>query len=123
MLGCFGLLGLLLATVGVYGVMAYAVTQRAHELGVRAALGARPGNLVRHVVRESGTLVAAGIVLGLAGALTLTRFTQTLLFEVTPRDPATFITTAAVLSIAAILASWLPARRAGRTDPLSVMRQ
>jgi putative ABC transport system permease protein len=122
-LGCFGLLGLLLATIGVYGVMAYAVNQRAHELGVRAALGARPGDLIRLVVRESGTLVGAGIVIGLGGALLLTRFTQSLLFEVTPRDPATFAATAAVLSAAAILASWLPARRAGRTDPISVLRQ
>lgn len=122
-LGCFGLLGLLLATVGVYGVMAYAVTQRSHELGVRAALGARPGDLVRLVVKESGMLVAVGIVTGVGGALALTQFTQALLFEVTPRDPLTFVATAAILSIAAILASWLPARRAGRTDPISVMRQ
>jgi putative ABC transport system permease protein len=122
-LACFGVLGLLLATIGVYGVMAYAVTQRSHELGVRAALGARPGDLVRLVVKESGTLVGTGIVIGLAGALALTRFTETLLFQVTPRDPATFITTATVLSLAAILASWLPARRAGRTDPIRVLRQ
>jgi predicted permease len=122
-LACFGALGLLLATVGVYGVMAYAVAQRSHELGVRAALGARPADLVRLVIKDSGTLVAAGIVLGLAGALMLSRFTETLLFQVTPRDPATFIVTAFVLSFAALLASWLPARRAGRTDPIGALRQ
>jgi len=121
-LGCFGVLGLLLATIGVYGVMAYAVTQRSHELGVRAALGARPGDLIRLVCRESGTLVGTGIVIGLGGALALARFTQTLLFEVTPYDPATFAGTATVLSCAAILASWLPARRAGRTDPIKVLK-
>ena len=123
LLGAFGALGLILAVVGVYGVMAYAVAQRARELGVRAALGARPKDLVALVVRDAGLLAAAGVMLGLVGAWTLTGLTQKLLFQVTARDPATFAVTAAALGSAALLASWLPARRAGRTDPIEVLRQ
>jgi ABC-type antimicrobial peptide transport system permease subunit len=122
LLGAFGGLELILAIIGVYGVMAYAVAQRARELGVRAALGARPQDLVSLVVRDAGLLAAAGVLLGLAGAWTLTGLAQKLLFQVTPRDPATFAVTAAVLAGAALLASWLPARRAGRTDPMEVLR-
>ena len=123
LLGAFGALGLILALIGVYGVMAYAVAQRARELGVRAALGARPRDLVGLVVRDAGLLTAAGVLLGLAGAWALTGLAQKLLFQVTPRDPATFAVTATVLAGAALLASWLPARRAGRTDPIEVLRQ
>ena len=123
LLGAFGALGLILAVIGVYGVMAYAVAQRTRELGVRAALGARPADLVRLVVSDAGLLAIAGVALGLAGAWALTGLTRKLLFEVTPRDPATFIVAAAVLAAAALLASWLPARRAGRTDPIGALRQ
>ena len=123
LLGAFGGLGLVLAIIGVYGVMAYAVAQRARELGVRAALGARPKDLVGLVVKDAGLLAAFGIILGLLGAWMLTGLTQRLLFQVTPRDPATFIVTATILAGAALLASWLPARRAGRTDPIGVLRQ
>jgi putative ABC transport system permease protein len=122
LLGTFGALGLILAVIGVYGVMAYAVAQRARELGVRAALGARPMDLVRLVVKDAGLIAAAGVALGLLGAWMLTGLTQKLLFQVTPRDPATFVVTAVVLAGAAVLASWLPARRAGRTDPIGVLR-
>ena len=122
LLGGFGGLGLILAVIGVYGVMAYAVAQRARELGVRAALGARPKDLVRLVVKDAGLLAAAGVVAGLLGAWMLTGLTQKLLFQVTPRDPATFVVTAVVLAAAALVASWLPARRAGRTDPVAVLK-
>ena len=123
LLGGFGALGLILAVIGVYGVMAYAVAQRARELGVRAALGARPQDLVRLVVKDAGLLAAAGVVVGLLGAWMLTGLTQKLLFQVTPRDPGTFVITALVLAAAALVASWLPARRAGRTDPVAVLKQ
>ena len=123
LLAAFGGLGLLLAIIGVYGVMAYAVAQRARELGVRAALGARPTDLVRLVVKDAGLLAATGVIAGLLGAWMLTGLTQKLLFQVTARDPLTFIVTATVLAGAALLASWLPARRAGRTDPIGVLRQ
>jgi putative ABC transport system permease protein len=123
LLGGFGGLGLILAVIGVYGVMAYAVAQRARELGVRAALGARPQDLVRLVVKDAGLLAAAGVVVGLLGAWMLTGLTQKLLFQVTPRDPGTFVITALVLAAAALVASWLPARHAGRADPVAVLKQ
>jgi putative ABC transport system permease protein len=123
LLGAFGALGLVLAVVGVYGVMSYAVAQRARELGVRAALGARPSDLVRLVVKDAGVLSVAGVLLGLFGAWALTGLTQTLLFQVSPRDPTTFAATALVLAAAALIASWLPARRAGRADPIGVLKQ
>ena len=123
LLGTFGALGLVLAIIGVYGVMAYAVAQRARELGVRAALGARPTDLIRLVVKDAGVLAAAGVFIGLLGAWMLTGLTQKLLFQVTPRDPGTFLVTALAMAAAALLASWLPARRAGRTDPIGALRQ
>ena len=123
LLGAFGALGLILAVIGVYGVMAYAVAQRARELGVRAALGARPKDLVHLVVKDAGLIAVTGVVVGLLGAWMLTGLTQKLLFQVTPRDPATFVGTAVVLAAAALVASWLPARRAGRTDPVAVLKQ
>ena len=121
-LTCFGALGLLLALVGVYGVMSYAVSQRAHEMGVRAALGARPGDLLSLVLKDAAFLAGAGIALGVAGALAATTVTRTLLFGVTPTDPATFVIVAVLLAATALVASWLPARRAARVDPLSVIR-
>jgi ABC-type antimicrobial peptide transport system permease subunit len=121
-LSCFGVLGLVLAIVGVYGVTSYAVSQRTHELGVRAALGARPSDLMRLVLRDSGWLAALGISTGLAGALAVTRATEKLLFGVTPRDPLTLLSVALLLGSAALCASWLPARRAGRVDPLRTIR-
>ena len=122
LLGSFGALGLLLALVGVYGVMSYAVTQRAHEMGIRAALGARPRDLVALIMKDAGRLAAAGIVIGIAGALAVTSVAEKLLFGVTPRDPATFVVVAGLLSAAALVASWIPARRAGRSDPLGALR-
>ena len=90
LLGSFGALGLILAMVGIYGVISYGVTQRTREIGVRMALGAQPGNVLRMVIGEAMVLAGAGIVLGIAGALGLTRFLRSLLFEIKPTDPATF---------------------------------
>ena len=121
-LTCFGMLGLVLALVGVYGVMSYAVSQRAHEMGVRAALGARPADLVKLVLTDAGWLAGIGVAIGIAGALAVTTATEKLLFGVTPKDPVTFVSVAVLLSAAALIASWIPARRASRVDPLSVIR-
>ena len=123
LLGSFGALGLLLALIGVYGVMSYAVAQRAHEMGVRAALGARPRDLMTLVMRDAGRLAIAGIALGIVGALAVTSLAQKLLFGVTPKDPATFVGVAVLLSAAALLASWIPARRAARISPLTAIRE
>jgi ABC-type antimicrobial peptide transport system permease subunit len=90
---------------------------------VRAALGARPSDLVRLVVKDAGVLSVSGVLLGLFGAWALTGLTRTLLFQVSPRDPTTFAATALVLAAAALIASWLPARRAGRADPIGVLKQ
>ena len=122
LLGSFGALGLVLALIGVYGVMSYAVTQRAHEMGVRAALGARPADLVILILKDAGWLAAIGVTLGTGSALAVTTTIEKLLFGVTPRDPITFVGVAVLLSMAALLASWIPARRASRVDPLSVIR-
>jgi putative ABC transport system permease protein len=121
-LTCFGVLGLILALVGVYGVMSYAVAQRTHELGVRAALGARPADLMTLVLKDSGWLAAAGVAIGTVAALAVTSAMEKLLFGVTPRDPLTLISVAGLLAAAALGASWLPARRASRADPLTTMR-
>jgi putative ABC transport system permease protein len=121
-LSCFGVLGLVLAIVGVYGVTSYAVSQRTHEMGVRAALGARPSDLMRLVLRDSGSLAVLGIAIGLAAALAVTTATEKLLFGVTPRDPLTLLSVALLLGSAALCASWFPARRAARVDPLRAIR-
>jgi putative ABC transport system permease protein len=121
-LSSFGILGLVLAVVGVYGVMSYAVSQRGHELGVRAALGARPVDLVMLVLRDAALLAGIGVAVGIAGALAVTTLTEKMLFGVTSKDPVTFVAVTVVLSSAALLASWVPARRAARVDPLSVIR-
>lgn len=118
----FGVLGLILALVGVYGVMSYAVAQRTHELGVRAALGARPADLMTLVLKDSGWLAAAGVAIGSAAALAVTGAMEKLLFGVAPRDPLTLISVAGLLAACALAASWIPARRASRADPLTTMR-
>jgi len=121
--GLFGLLGLILASLGTYGVMAYLVAQRTNEIGIRMALGASPANVLGLVIRQSMRLVGAGIVLGLIGALALTRLMSSLLFAVSPYDPATFAAVSLVLAAVAFLASWAPASRASRIDPLEALRQ
>ena len=115
-------LALLLAAVGIYGVIAYSVTQRTHEIGVRVAVGAQPHHVIELVLGESGRLVAAGTLIGLAGAAVLTRFMSSMLFGVTARDPLTFIAVAALLGAVALVASYIPARRALRVDPMIALR-
>jgi predicted lysophospholipase L1 biosynthesis ABC-type transport system permease subunit len=108
LLSVFAALALLLATVGIYGVLAYGVSQRSREIGVRMALGARRNDVITMVLREALVLVAAGLALGLIGALATTRFLGRLLFELNARDPATFAGVAALLGSVALVASLLP---------------
>ncbi|HYL73445.1 MAG TPA: ABC transporter permease [Bryobacteraceae bacterium] len=121
--GVFGLLGMLLASIGIYGVMAYMVSQRTNEIGIRMALGARPADVLQLVVGQGMRLALAGIVIGVLAALALTRLMASLLFAVRPYDPVTFVVVSAILSAVALLAGWLPARRAARIDPLVALRQ
>ena len=114
--------GLLLAALGLYGVMAYTVGQRTGEIGLRMALGARPSDVLRLVVGQGFGFVAAGLLLGIAGAWILSRLLSSALYEVSPSDPATFGAVAAVLAASALVACWLPARRATRIDPMAALR-
>ncbi len=122
LLGTFGAVALALAMVGVYGLTSYAVEQRTREIGIRTALGASEHDVLRLVLGRSFALTALGIAVGLAGAGALTRVLSTLLFEIRPTDPATFGSVALLLAAAAMLASYLPARRALRADPLVVLK-
>jgi ABC-type antimicrobial peptide transport system permease subunit len=118
----FAAVALTLALVGVYGVLAYTVSQRTREIGVRIALGAGGAQIVRGVVREGVTLALAGIAIGLACSWPATRYIRTLLYDVTPGDASVFCVSAGGLLIAAMAASWLPARRAARVQPVIALR-
>ena len=122
LLGAFGLLALLLASVGIYGVMAYSVVQRTREIGVRRALGAQTNNLLRLVLGEGMRLAAIGFAIGLAAAAALTRFVSSLLYGVTPTDPLTFAGAVGILTIASVVACYVPAVRALRVDPVIALR-
>jgi predicted permease len=122
MFTAFGLLALVLAAIGLYSVIAYNVAQRTHELGVRSALGAQLGDLVRLVLTDGMRLALVGVVLGSVIAFIVGRWAQPLLFEQSARDPAVFAGVAAVLLAVAAVASWIPARRAGRVDPMRALR-
>jgi putative ABC transport system permease protein len=122
MFAMFGLVALLLASVGVYGVIAYGVSQRTQEIGVRLALGAQPNDVIRLVVRNGAILAATGIAIGLAGAFGLTRVIQSLLIDVSSTDAASFVGVTLFLAAVALFASYVPARRATRVDPLTALR-
>jgi len=111
-----------LAAVGVYGVMAYAVTQRTHEFGIRTALGASSTDVLKQVFLEGGRLAALGLALGLIAALILTRLMASLLFGVSPSDPMTLGLVAVILALVALAACYIPARRAARVDPVIALR-
>jgi putative ABC transport system permease protein len=118
----FAILGLVLAAIGIYGVMAYTVSERARELAVRVAVGATTRDVMRMVLAEAFALAAAGVVLGVAGAVATTRLMAALLFGVTPTDPATFVSIAGILMALALAGSYVPARRATRVDPMATLR-
>src|SRR5262245_4838762 len=120
--GLFAAVALIIATVGIYGVISYAVSQRTHEIGIRMALGAQAGDVLRMVVRLRMVLTLIGVALGLAAALALARVMKNLLFEVSPADPATFALIALLLIAVALIASYIPARRATKVDPLQALR-
>ncbi len=123
LLGGFAALALMLAGIGIYGVVSYGVSQRVREIGIRMALGARPADVLGGVLGEGATLAAAGSAIGIVGSLVLTRYLETLLYHVKSGDPRMLALSAATLAAIALVASWLPARRATRVDPASSLRE
>jgi ABC-type antimicrobial peptide transport system permease subunit len=122
LLGVFAGVALLLGAVGIYGVIAFAVARRTREIGVRMALGAESGSVLRMVMREGGILALIGVGLGLVGAFAVSRLLDGLLYGVTPSDPLVFVTVPVLLTAVALIASLIPAMRAARVDPLVALR-
>ena len=121
-IGAFAGVAAMLAALGLYGVLAHAVTQQRREIGIRMALGARPGGVVSYVLRSAFSMLTVGLVAGLAGAFVLTRVIKSLLFEVSVLDPAALAVACALMALVGILAAWIPAGRAARVDPMAVLR-
>jgi putative ABC transport system permease protein len=122
MLGIAGTIALLLGAVGLYGVIAYSVSQRTREIGIRIALGAQQNNVMRLILGEGMLVILIGLTIGLASSLALTRFLSSLLFGVTATDPITFAAVAVLLAVVALAACYVPARRAMRVDPIVALR-
>jgi putative ABC transport system permease protein len=122
LLGAFAALALLLASLGVYSVMAHLVAFRTSEIGIRIALGASPGTVMRMVLGHSRRLTLVGIAIGVGGGVAVSRLMEQVLFEVDPADPVIYIAVSATLLLVAEFASWLPARRATRIDPVAALR-
>jgi predicted lysophospholipase L1 biosynthesis ABC-type transport system permease subunit len=122
LLGGFAMAALVLASIGIYGVVSYTVSQRTHEIGIRMALGATAGQVQRHVMQRTVMLAGCGILVGIAGALVLSRLTASLLYRLEPTDPPTFVLTVAVLLAVAVAAGYVPAMQASRVSPMSALR-
>ena len=123
LLGAFAALALILASIGLYGVLSYSVTQRSREIGLRMALGASASSVIRMIVGRGLALTGAGLVIGLVAAWFATRALKNLLYGVAATDPITFASVASLLAIIALIACWAPARRASRVDPITVLRE
>jgi predicted permease len=122
LVGSFGVLALVIAAIGIAAVLAFSVSARTSEIGVRMSLGAHPGQVLAMILREGGTLVAIGLAIGVAGSLVLARYIQGLLFAVTPHDPATVATVAVTMALIGVAACWVPAARAARIAPSEALR-
>jgi len=122
LLGIFAAVATVLAAVGMYGVMAYAVAQRTREIGIRIALGAERADVMRLVVRKGLVLTGVGLAIGLVAATVATRYLESFLFGLTPLDPSTFVGVSLIFALIAMLASYIPARRATNVDPLVALR-
>ena len=122
LLSIFAGIALLLAAIGIYGLTAYSVQQRTQEIGIRMALGAESGNVLRMVLRDGALLCLVGIAVGISGAFAVIRLLKSLIFGVSPTDPVTFFSVAVLLAGVAFVACWIPARRASRMNPMGALR-
>jgi len=122
LVGLLSLLGLILASAGLYGVVAFAVSRRTYELGIRIALGAQRKDVLKLVLKRGLTLIVIGLAIGMGGALVLTRVLSSLLYGVTPTDPVTFVAVSLLLTAVGLIASYIPARRATKVDPMIALR-
>jgi len=123
LLGFFAIVAVSLAVMGIYGVLSFAVAQRTGEIGIRMALGAERGRVLALVMRDAATLACIGLTFGVVATLALTRVLRTMLFEVTTTDPLTYVGMVVILALAVMVASWIPARRASRVDPVVALRK